>query len=232
MAKADKSSKFAEFDINEAAGPLEIPEMRVVLQGSGCYSPARAFETKKGKKEDPEEFDVAHWRERAHTNADGNLVMPTSAFHLALLSMARQNGEKIVGRGTKTYQDMFATGLVVSAGPGYEAGDEGFVLVRDAAGKPIHIDRVACDQRMVPADGMPSYLARAGSKRVMRRFPIIGPGWNVGLVIAVLAPTITRDVLARHLRDAGLLIGLGRWRPQSRGNYGRFTVTSAEWKQG
>lgn len=228
---AKKASGFSEFDINEAAGPLKVPEMRAVLQGSGCYSPARAFTSEKDKKEDHNEFDLAHWRERAHTDASGNLVMPTSAFHLGLLAMARQSGEKIVGRGNKTYQDAFATGIVVSAAPGWESED-GYVLLRDAGGKPIHVDRVACDARMVPSDGVPSFLAKAGSKRVLRRFPIVGPGWNVGLVIAVLSQSITRDVLSRHLRDAGLVIGVGRWRPQSRGNYGRFAVTKAEWKAG
>ena len=36
--------------------------------------------------------------------------------------------------------------------------------------------------------------------------------------------TITKDVLLKHLEQAGNFIGVGRWRPINGGMYGRFAV--------
>jgi len=48
------------------------------------------------------------------------------------------------------------------------------------------------------------------------------------VVFHVIDETVTRDVLAQHLAEAGKLIGIGRFRPRNNGYYGRFNVTSLE----
>ena len=45
----------------------------------------------------------------------------------------------------------------------------------------------------------------------------------------VLDDIITESVFAQVLRSAGLLVGLGRFRPENRGFYGRFQVDSIKW---
>jgi hypothetical protein len=45
-----------------------------------------------------------------------------------------------------------------------------------------------------------------------------------------LDETITRDVLERHLIDAGNFIGIGRWRPRMNGLYGRFNAEIINWE--
>jgi hypothetical protein len=48
----------------------------------------------------------------------------------------------------------------------------------------------------------------------------------------VLDETITQDVFAEHLTEAGRFIGIGRFRPRSNGYYGRFTVEKLDWAEG
>ena len=58
----------------------------------------------------------------------------------------------------------------------------------------------------------------------MKNWPgACGPGRCARLGIGNEA--ITEEVFLKHLVDAGRKIGLGRFRPSSRGFYGRFVVT-------
>jgi hypothetical protein len=199
---------------------------RVVLRGIAPYSPARTFQTEKPKKQDHDEFDEEFWRERAHVDDKGRLAIPCQAFYLALLAAAMQNGEKIPGRGNKTYTEAFTTGVFVEAD-----GDEDtdVLTIAMANGKPVPLEEVKCDKRYLPADGEPAFRARGSSKRVWRRFPIVGAGWSVALRFVILSPALTKEVFFRHLRDSGLFIGVGRFRPANRGRYGRFVVEKAQW---
>ena len=49
------------------------------------------------------------------------------------------------------------------------------------------------------------------------------------LTFLVLDEKVTKDIFARVLELAGSLVGIGRFRPQNRGYYGRFQVNSMEW---
>jgi len=59
----------------------------------------------------------------------------------------------------------------------------------------------------------------------MRCFPTIAR-WEGQVQIHVLDETITEQVLAEHLAQAGQFIGLGSFRPEHRGIYGRFRLIS------
>lgn len=226
MATATKRPKAERVDMDEieASG---VRTARVTLRGTAPYSPSRAFQSVKAKKEDHDEFDEKHWRERAHVNDAHQVVIPTQSFYLAVLSTAMLLGEKIPGRGNKTWTEAFTTGIYCMTP---EQDDR--ALVRDAQGKPHAIDQVKCEKLYLPADGEPAFRSRGASKRVWRRFPVIPLGWSVELEFTVINATITREVFFRHLRDAGLYTGVGRFRPQSRGLYGRFVVERAEWSEG
>jgi hypothetical protein len=76
----------------------------------------------------------------------------------------------------------------------------------------------------LPSDGVSSIRNRGGgSKRVWRRFPIVNE-WSVEARFYLFDGRIGEDVFRRHLADAGTFIGLGRWRPASRGTNGRFVI--------
>jgi hypothetical protein len=38
------------------------------------------------------------------------------------------------------------------------------------------------------------------------------------------------DVFSETVRDAGLLVGVGRRRPEKKGPFGRYTVTKIDWQ--
>jgi hypothetical protein len=225
MAKRSSGYETVDMD-NLGAGDGARHEARVVLRGVSPYSPSRAFQTEKPKKQDHDEFDERHWRERAHVDAKDRVAIPCQAFYLALLAAAMQNGEKIPGRGNKTYTESFTSGVFVEP----DNDDDGDMLTITAQnGKPVPLPEVRMEKLYLPSDGEPAFRARGASKRVWRRFPYVPAGWSVSLKFTVLSPNITKEVFFRHLRDSGLFVGVGRFRPANRGRYGRFFVEAAQW---
>ena len=45
----------------------------------------------------------------------------------------------------------------------------------------------------------------------------------------VLADEITPDVFEEHLKQAGAFVGIGRFRPERGGFYGRFAIKNIKW---
>ena len=74
------------------------------------------------------------------------------------------------------------------------------------------------------ADGI-----RGSGKRVWRNFPRVD-SWSATVPIVVAANEITKDVFERHLEQAGKFVGIGRFRPQNGGFYGRFEVQKVVWQ--
>jgi hypothetical protein len=75
----------------------------------------------------------------------------------------------------------------------------------------------------VPSDGKPG-----GGKRVTKYFPTIHE-WEGTLTFHILDETIGPEVFEEVIRTAGLLIGIGVWRPRNRGMYGRFDLVNMKW---
>jgi len=64
----------------------------------------------------------------------------------------------------------------------------------------------------------------------MRSFPTLD-NWEGEVKILIIDKIITRDVLARHLNDAGQFIGIGSLRPRQNGWHGRFTSEIIKWEE-
>lgn len=60
---------------------------------------------------------------------------------------------------------------------------------------------------------------RTGAAAVIRR-PMLNPGWRLPFTIHVVDNRRDPDSIRRSIEEAGLLVGLGSWRPE----YGRFGV--------
>jgi hypothetical protein len=134
------------------------------------------------------------------------------ALKHALTGAAKYSGLTIPGGGKRTYTKLF-TSAVVPEGLGM-------------AGVGVHVDDVDHEWRFVPSNG------KAGDgSRVDKCFPLIQPGWVATFDFHIYDDRITEEVFTRFLRDAGLLIGLGRFRPQSGGFYGRFVVDKVTWEK-
>lgn len=177
------------------------------LRSISPYSQSRHYDVPKLNKELPKDYEARTWRERLHTNGEGNVYIPPMSFKNCLSEAAKYLGIQIPGKGKSTYTKHFEAGVLVM---------EPLVL-------PLKRDDVAGEWLFVPSDGI-----RGSGKRVDKCFPTIQE-WGGEVTFFVLDETITEDVFLNHLTQAGQFIGIGRFRPRNNGFYGRFAVESVSW---
>jgi hypothetical protein len=175
------------------------------ITGISAYSQSKNHETPKLDRELADAYELRTWREKLHTNEAGNVLIPPTAFKNGLASTAKFLSEQIPGKGKQTYTKHFESG----------------VLVVEALILPVHKDQVQSERLFVPSDGR-----RGGGKRVWKYFPVI-PQWGGDVVFYLLDDIITKTVFDKHLDAMGKFIGLGRFRPQNNGYYGRFNVAES-----
>lgn len=181
----------------------------VELESLSPYSQSRFHDEPKTDKEAPDEYEARTWRGRLHTDREGNVFIPGSAFKNCLDDAAKYLSVKIKGKGQATYTKHFQSGVMVT---------ENLPLGVKAADVPG-------EWLFLNADG------KAGSgKRVKRCMPKISE-WSGKVTFTVLDHTVTEDVFRFHLEQAGSFIGIGRFRPRNRGWYGRFKIASIQWKE-
>lgn len=158
-----------------------------------------------------EETNDAHerrtWRYRMHRNADGNVFIPPMAAKNGLVSAAKFLNRKIPGERNKTFTKRFESGI----------------LCMDPLVLPIKVDEVPHEELFVPSDGI-----RGSGKRVVKLFGVIAE-WAGEFVVSVIDEKISKDVLAEHAEAWGKFIGIGRFRPEKNGYYGRFAVKEIRW---
>lgn len=179
------------------------------LSSVSPYSQSRSYshEVEKLPKESHEAYEERTWRNKAHTDSDGHIFIPPMAFKMALDTAAKMLGRRIPGKGQSTYTKFFKSG----------------VLCMDPATLDMTKEDVSCDRIFANADGV-----RGSGKRVWRLFPRIDE-WKVTLPFHVLADEITEEVFEDHLIQAGAFVGIGRFRPENGGFYGRFEVKNIAW---
>lgn len=177
------------------------------LESVSPYGPSRYYQTPKLDKEIPKDYEARTWRDRCHVNEQGHIVIPPLMFKNCLDNAARYLSHKIPGKRNATYTKHF------------EAG----VMVLDPLVLPLKKEDVQGEWLFVPSDGKPG-----GGSRVEKCFPVI-PSWKGKVTYHVLDDTLTPDVFEEHLREAGNFIGIGRFRPQKRGYYGRFKCLKVSW---
>jgi hypothetical protein len=179
------------------------------LEGISPYSPAGTLKAPKKKQESPGDYDDRCWRDRMVVDESGIVCIPQLAFKLALESAAMYGGKKIAGKGNATYSKHFCSGILALEP----------MPIRGAKATDVIGERV-----YVPSDGKRAILSRGSSKRVWRTFPMIPSPWHVTAVLSIVDEVVTRDILQETAIEAGRFVGLGRFRPQSGGFYGRFVV--------
>jgi len=171
------------------------------------YSQSKYHKTEAIEKESKADWENRTWRERLNVNEAGQVFIPPMAFKNCLSDAAQYLSQKIQGKRNATYTKHFKAGVIVT----------------DPLVLPIAKDQVAGQVLFVPADGK-----RGSGSRVERIFPLI-TSWRGEVIFHILDDTITKDVFAYHLEQAGRFIGIGRFRPQNNGYYGRFNVEKLEW---
>lgn len=139
---------------------------------------------------------------------DGRIFIPPMSLKNCVAEAAKFLGKQIPGKGKSTYTKHFEAGT----------------LVTDPIILPLKKEDVEGEWLFVPSDGI-----RGSGKRVDKCFPVIR-SWSGEATFYIIDETITKDVFIDHLKDAGSLIGIGRFRPRNNGFYGRFTVENLEWR--
>lgn len=179
------------------------------LSSTAPYSQSRSYEheVEATARETKGDYELRTWRNKCHSMADGNIFIPPMAFKMAIDTAAKMLGRQIPGKGKSTYTKFFLSGC----------------LVMDPVVLPMTKDDVACDRIFANADGV-----RGSGKRVWRHFPRIDQ-WKSEVTFHVIADEIVPEVFEEHLRQAGAFVGIGRFRPQSGGYYGRFNVDKVKW---
>lgn len=182
---------------------------KIELEGVSPYSQSRFHDTPKREQESHEAYRDRTWREHLHTDENGEVFIPPMSIKNCLSLAAKRLGMKVVGRGQKTYAGFFSSGILVT---------EPTMLGIKAADVPG-------EKLFLPADG------KAGSgSRVTKIYPRIEK-WKGTAVVLILDGIISDKVFAKHLEEAGKYIGLGRFRPERGGFYGRFKVNNLTFEE-
>lgn len=171
------------------------------------YSQSRFYEVDKKDKESPADAEVRTWRERCHANEDGFLFIPPMAFKNCIAEAAKFLSIQVVGKGKATWTKSFVAG----------------VLVVEALTLPIKKSDVVGESVRVNSRGI-----RGGPANITKTFPLI-PKWSGKVVFHIIDNAITEEIFMLHLKEAGQLIGVGRFRPRNGGYYGRFSVKKLDW---
>lgn len=180
-------------------------QVTVRISGSAPYSASRAHEAEKLPKETPDAYEARTWMQKAHIK-DGKVYIPQMAFKIGLDRAAKMLGRQIPGKGKATYTKFFESGVIVTD-PVFIAKEEDMLCER------IHAN----------ADGV-----RGSGKRVWRKFPRFDT-WRGKVVFHIISDEITKDVFEEAVKYAGMAVGVGRFRPERGGFFGRYTVEGFEW---
>jgi hypothetical protein len=179
------------------------------LKSISPYSQSFQHETPKLNGETHDAHEKRTWRDKAHVDEKGEIYIPPMAFKQALDAAAKRLGLQIPGKGKATYTKHFLSG----------------VLVMDRLGTGIRKDAVQGEWINANSDGV-----RGSGKRVKRCFPLI-PSWEGTVAFHILDDVIDPDTFARVIEVTGQFIGIGRFRPEKGGFYGRFSVEKLRWEE-
>lgn len=180
---------------------------RVHFTGAAPMSQSRAHQADKLKGENAEDYEKRTWIQKAHIE-NGKVVVPAMAFKMALDRAAKMLGTQIPGKGKSTYTKFFESGVIVT---------ENIPVADESA---VSMERIHAN-----ADGV-----RGSGKRVWRNFPRID-NWSGTVEFHVIADEITPEVFEAAVIYAGRAVGIGRFRPERGGYFGRYVVDRIEWQE-
>lgn len=155
----------------------------------------------KRKKTEADLMQIAklEWRGSLYVDDQLNVILPAESIKAALIGGAKREKSGPQARG----------GTFVFISP---------VLVHDAS-------EVSIDELWGNGDtkNVHRVSAKVNSSRVMRTRPQFHD-WSVEVDIHYDTSQAQSSDILRWLETAGRIIGIGDWRPESSGNFGRFTV--------
>lgn len=182
----------------------------VVIKGISPFQQSRMHNTDKNKNESNDAYEERTWKNRAHV-VDGKIVHPGGALKQALIHAAGKKYESVDGKGQHKYKGFFESGIMVRKNLEFNKKED-------------DIYKVAVFGSSTGSQG------GKGGRRVLKYFPTI-EDWEATCEIVILDNTISEKVLRDHLDYAGVISGIGTWRPQNGGDNGRFVIKLWNWEE-
>jgi len=179
-----------------------------IIKGISPFQQSKSYSDSEKSGESKHAYEERTWKSRAHLSEDGQVVHPGNALKQALVCAASKKQESVAGKGKCKYKGFFESGIMIR--------------------KDLVFNKTTDDIKKVAVFGSSNgNQSGKGGTRVTKFFPTIYD-WEAECEIVVLDETITEAVLKAHLEYAGIVAGLGTWRPQNGGDNGRFIISA--WK--
>jgi len=180
---------------------------KLTIEGISPYSQSRFHDPQKIGKETNDDMEKRTWKDRVHVGDDGAPFMPPMSLKKSLDSASSYLG-KIPGERNATYTKRFKSGLLIIGPIGLRVGKRDATL-DDFDGEWLFLDATG----------------KAGGTRVKRCMPRI-LNWWADATLYVVDEILTKAVLTSAISNAGLLVGVGRFRPEKGGFYGRYRLAT------
>lgn len=177
------------------------------LKSLSPYNQSRQHFSDKLDKETHDAYEKRTWADKGHYDDRGIAFIPPMALKSAITAAAAMLDMKIPGKGNSKYNKHFVAGIMVT--------DPLPLGVKKADVKPQWI---SCDPQ-----------GRKGGMGVLRAFPHYD-SWAGKITVYILDDTIPKDIFEKVMREAGNFVGIGQFRPQKGGYFGRFEVSKIEWE--
>lgn len=179
----------------------------VHFSGIAPYSASRVHREPELSGESKDAYEERTWPLKAHTIGN-DVVVPGMAFKFCLDRAVKVIGRQVPGKGKATYTKFFESGVMCLA------------PVPIAKTSEIQKETVHCH----------SNGTRGSGSRVWRHFPTVRE-WAGSVEFQIIADQITPEIFEEAARYAGQFVGIGRFRPENSGYFGRFLVNKFDWVQ-
>jgi hypothetical protein len=205
--------------------------VRYQIVGITPYSQSKKILAEKEPEENYDHFEERVWKLKATVNPQGIVCAPGISFKNALDIAAKRASDQVPGKGKATWTARFRGGTspltdmfplyTMANGRSYPRKGSDPIATSELA--PIKIDEAAFISLWCDSTGK-----RGGGSRVLRYFPYY-PQWLCEPEFMVLDDTIPTDVCDKYFESAGLIVGIGRYRPENNGTNGRWAVLNSVW---
>lgn len=163
---------------------------------------------KRDKTDDYEKFEERYWKEKAHYNSKGFVILPDTIITQSLIYSQTRGRNPIApaGEGKGKPKDMrfiFTSGLLIDS-PYISSGKKEKLTKEDL--KPLK-----------------TVVTIPGGGSVLCTRPVI-ENWFCTICVDVIDDFISKENLSECLEWIGCYCGWGGWSVRNGGKYGRFTI--------
>lgn len=180
----------------------------VTFKGVTPFSASKLIDVPKIGKENADDYERRTWMERCHFY-EGVWGHPSMAWKHGLVAASKYETIKL--KGNETCTKLFVSGVIPQMEP----------VLFGVTQKDVEHEEL-----FVPAQ--PGKGKQGTGTRVKKLFPLLRE-WGGSITFEIFDERITQDTFDKVLYNAGMFIGVGRWRPENGGLYGRYKIVKRTW---